>query len=327
MKRAVTVLFCSVGPRAELIECFRAAARDLKLRLRILATDAAPEMSAGCRVADRRFRVARTAKGGIISPLVKICRREKVSLLIPVVADDVAALSEAVGRFRSIGTDVIVSSPSVVRLERDKLASARTLAAAGIRVPETTSLAEFLADPDRLAWPVIAKPISGTASLGILRPRYAGTLREIADENYVVQELWQGREYTVNMYFDRRGRLRCVVPHERLLVRTGEVWHGRTERVAMLRKIALRIAKSLPGARGPIGFQAIINVGGDVAVIEINARIGGGYPLSHHAGANFAGWLLEEAAGLPSTANDRWRAGVTMLRYDGAVFFEDAEMA
>jgi carbamoyl-phosphate synthase large subunit len=55
-------------------------------------------------------------------------------------------------------------------------------------------------------------------------------------------------------------------------------------------------------------------------VFEINARLGGGYPLAHQAGATFTKWLLEEALGLPCTAVDTWRAGVEMLRYDTAVF-------
>jgi carbamoyl-phosphate synthase large subunit len=55
-------------------------------------------------------------------------------------------------------------------------------------------------------------------------------------------------------------------------------------------------------------------------VFEINARFGGGYPLAHQAGATFSQWLLEEVAGLPATANDRWQDGVLMLRYDSAVF-------
>jgi carbamoyl-phosphate synthase large subunit len=321
-QRDVTVLFCSVGPRAELIECFRAAARALALNLRVLGVDEEPETSAGCRVADARFRVSRADNGGIVPSLLKICRRERVSLVVPVVGEDLIPLSQATARFRAVGTRVVVSSPTVVRLECDKLAGARALAAASILIPDTMSLSEFLSDPDRLGWPVIAKPVAGSSSVGIVRPRRPEALASIEREDYVVQELWHGREYTVNMFFDRQGRMRCAVPHLRLAVRTGEVWKGRTERVAVLRRAALRLAKALPGARGPIGFQAIINDAGRAAVLEINARFGGGYPLTHHAGANFAGWLLEEAAGLPSTANDRWREGVTMLRYDAAVFFD-----
>ena len=36
--------------------------------------------------------------------------------------------------------------------------------------------------------------------------------------------------------------------------------------------------------------------------------------------ASFARWLLEEVSGLPSSAQNVWREGVTMLRYDAAIF-------
>jgi len=55
-------------------------------------------------------------------------------------------------------------------------------------------------------------------------------------------------------------------------------------------------------------------------VFEINARFGGGYPLADHAGASFARWLLEERLNLPSTAGNKWTAGVAMLRFDAELF-------
>jgi hypothetical protein len=35
--------------------------------------------------------------------------------------------------------------------------------------------------------------------------------------------------------------------------------------------------------------------------------------------------MLEEAANLPLTADNDWRSGVTMLRYDAAVVVEEEE--
>jgi carbamoyl-phosphate synthase large subunit len=136
----------------------------------------------------------------------------------------------------------------------------------------------------------------------------------------VVQERLVGDEYTVNIFFDRKGELRCAIPHLRIATRAGEVSKGRTARLAALEDMAKRLAEILPGARGPLCFQAIVNSEGVPSLFEINARFGGGFPLSHRAGAHFSRWLLEEAAGLPLSADDNWQSGVQMLRYDAAIF-------
>jgi carbamoyl-phosphate synthase large subunit len=156
-----------------------------------------------------------------------------------------------------------------------------------------------------------------------VRPRHPQELADLAGKSYIVQELWQGREYTVNVFFDRAGRLHCAVPHERVEVRAGEVSKGVTRRIATLAQAARQLPDILPGAAGPLCFQAIVAKSGAAAVFEINARFGGGYPLAHRAGARMSQWLLEEACGLPLSVSDEWREGVTMLRYDTAVFLDE----
>jgi len=253
---------------------------------------------------------------------LEICRKEQVKLLVPTIDTELPVLSAHRADFAAVGTRVVVSAPEVVGLARDKLATARMLAAAGIMTPRTLAWDEFIRDPSQLREPVIAKPTGGSSSIGLIKPARATDLRGLDGRGYLVQELWRGREYTVNIFFDASGQLRCAVPHERMEVRAGEVSKGRTERVPTLAAAARNLAAVLPGAYGPLCFQAIVTPAGECCVFEINARFGGGYPLAHHAGARFAQWLLEEVAGLPSTANDDWKAGVTMLRYDAAVFVD-----
>ena len=84
------------------------------------------------------------------------------------------------------------------------------------------------------------------------------------------------------------------------------------------------MAASVQGAYGALCFQAIVTPARKAAVFEINARFGGGYPLAHYAGAQFSKWLLEDVLDRTSTANNSWRERVMMLRYDAAVFTEDA---
>jgi carbamoyl-phosphate synthase large subunit len=210
-----------------------------------------------------------------------------------------------------------------VAVARDKALTARVLAAAGVPTPRTLSLAAYRENPETIPGPVIAKPVGGSSSVGLARGRGPADFAALPAEGYLVQALWEGAEYTVNVFVDRQGALRCAVPHRRLEVRAGEVSKGRTERVPALEEAAKKIVAALPGAQGPLCFQAIVRESGECAVFEINARFGGGYPLAHQAGAQFSKWLLEETVGLPCTAHNDWKEGVTMLRYDAAVFLHD----
>jgi carbamoyl-phosphate synthase large subunit len=108
-------------------------------------------------------------------------------------------------------------------------------------------------------------------------------------------------------------------------VRGGEVSKAVTIRSPVLERLAVDVCETLPGAYGALAIQAFLGGGaGDVAIIEINARFGGGYPLSREAGADFPRWMLEDLAGRPSTASaDSWQSGLVMLRYDAAVFVQD----
>jgi carbamoyl-phosphate synthase large subunit len=291
--------------------------------LQVFAAELRPDLSTACRAADAVISVPACDSPGYVDALLEICAREKVGLLVPTIDPELGPLSEAIDAFAKLGTRVVVSCPDAVRIARDKLETAKVLAKGGVPTPRTMLLRDYLAEPGSLPGQVIAKPISGSSSVGILRPRAHEELAGLSPDGYVVQELWSGEEYTVNIFVDQTGKLTTAVPHLRIAVRSGEVSQGRTVRQAALRAAAERLTAALPGLRGPACFQAIVRADGSACVFEVNARFGGGYPLAHEAGACFTRWLLEEAAGLTSTANDAWEEGVLMLRYDASFFVRE----
>jgi carbamoyl-phosphate synthase large subunit len=207
-------------------------------------------------------------------------------------------------------------------MARDKAATAEFLRRNDIPTPRTAPIAKLLLEPETWTWPVILKPVYGSASVGICVVQNLQEAKQAAARrnDYVAQEFIAGSEYTVNMFFDRAGQMRSAVPHQRCEIRAGEVSKGVTRRESKLVELAWRFGSILKGAVGSLCFQAILPDSGSPVVFEINARFGGGYPLAHQAGATFSKWLLEEAAGLPTSANDCWQEGLAMLRYDAAVF-------
>jgi carbamoyl-phosphate synthase large subunit len=318
----VTVLISSAGRRVELIRCFQADAKALGLKLRVLAVDVDPEMSSACQAADKSLQVSPCTSPRFATDLLHICEKEKVTLVVPTIDPELPILAEQQPQFKALGTRILVSSPAIVSMARDKTATAEFLKRNGIPSPRTAPLAELLSQRERWPWPLILKPVSGSGSVGICVVQNLHEANQAAARrnDYIAQEIVYGSEYTVNLFFDQFGNLRSAVPHQRCDVRAGEVSKGVTRRESRIVDVAWRLGSVLKGAVGSLCFQTITPESGEPVVFEINARFGGGYPLAHQAGATFTKWLLEEVAALPTSANDRWQEGLTMLRYDAALF-------
>ena len=318
----VSVLFSSAGRRVGLVNCFRRAAAHLGIGLEVLACDIDPDMSAACNVADRSFRVPPCRDAQYVPALRSICETHRVSLVVPTIDPELGPLAEASADFASLATRLHVSSANVVAIAGDKLRTAELLRERGVPVPRTATLETVRRRPEDWSFPLLLKPRGGSASIGLRLVQKPEEIPGATGEPFIAQEFLEGPEYTVNFFVDGKGSLRCAVPHRRIRVRAGEVEKGRTERQLDCMAIAHRIAEALPGARGAMCFQVILDPRLGPKVIEINARFGGGYPLADRAGGFFARWLLEEVTGLPSSMGDDWREGVTMLRYDEAVYLE-----
>ena len=322
MKRELAILISSAGRRNKLISCFREAAKRLGVQMRVLATDMNPGMSAACHDADAAFAVPHCLSGDFDAALKTLCLEHQVRLVIPTIDTELPYFSQHLEKYRELGVLINVSLPGVVRLARDKMAFHHFLSENRLSTPrtgETTLGGEQLAG---LPWPCIFKPRDGSRSIGIVRAQHAGEVPPSVLDNgkYIWQECWQGREYTINFFVDKEGRCPCVIPYERLEVRDGEISKGITRRHAVLEAEVRRMAEKLSGAYGAHCTQAIMREDGSFVLFELNARFGGGYPLADNAGAHFAQWLLEDALGLPSSANNDWAEKRVMLRYDDACF-------
>lgn len=315
------MLVTSAGRRVELIQCFREAADALGINLVVFACDQYPVLSAACHRADTAFAVPPVTDYAYVQAIAAAVREHRIGLIVPTIDPELLPLARTAVLFADEGALLALSGAALVAMCGDKLATANFLARHVLPSPLTMSLEEALANPAAWPGPLFIKPKFGSASRGVRAVDSLASLSGVEfPEPMLAQALLSGSEHTVNMFFDRAGRLCSAVAHERLRVRGGEVEKGITRRNPRLLHLARALAAVLPEPRGALCFQAMVAPDGQASIFEINARFGGGYPLAHRAGANFARWLIEEALARPTTAADDWQAGVMMLRYDSTVF-------
>ncbi len=292
---------------------------------KVFAVDSSPT-SAACRVCHDWQRVPHCTDPSYLHCLRELCTKWCIDVLIPLIDTELPILSSAKAYFQAVGTEIAVSGPATVALATDKLAFADFLNSHGLPTPMTVAaepeLIEAALRKSALNFPLVLKPRTGSGSVGVQRVDDVETLRFFLSRlpGALVQQLIHGSEFTVNVYVSRNKTCLAAVPHKRLETRGGEVSKCVTSRLPGLEELARQLVAVLPDPYGPLCFQLFLDEHGNLPIIELNSRFGGGYPVAHEAGANFIRCLLEERTGAPCDRRLDWRHGVAMLRWDDAVF-------
>ena len=310
-----------VGRRVALMECFRQAMRRLSLRGRIIATDVT-DTSPGYHTADQGILVPGTDSPEYVGALLSAVRRHRVGLLVPVPDQDLLALARHREEFEELGCTVMIGSEEIVSICQDKARTNALVRKAGLAAIQSCTLEEFRRDP---FYPCFIKPIHGSAGIGTAIIGTAGQLEAhigTFGDRMLIQEYVPGQEFTIDVYRSRDGRVRCVVPRQRLIVRSGEVEKGITINDKRLIDATLKLSSHLGDLWGVYCCQCRrMDSGGSPRFFEINPRFGGGAPLSMAAGADLPLYLLQEITGRRITARvGRFKDRLLMLRYDQAVF-------
>ncbi len=316
----MNVLCTSAGRRVALVRAFQEAVRPEGGK--VVAADLTGLASA-VHVADVAARVPRVTDPAYVDTVEALCREHAIGLVVPLIDPELPVLAQARERLAAVGATVVASGPETAAVSDSKRVATSFFERVGLGTAR-------LLDPDAVRrgeapFPVFLKPEDGSSSIG---SRSIPSRDELeywlprTRKPLLFEEL-RGPEYTVDVYVGLDGVPRCAVPRRRLEVRAGEVSKGVTEDVPAVIRDALRAAAALPDARGVLTFQCRLDETGRPRFFELNARFGGGAPLSIAAGADFPRWLVEERLGRrPTIGAPAFRPGVVMLRFDDAVFLE-----
>lgn len=314
----MNILITSAGQRVSLVRAFKGELKKMYPGQKVFATDLCPGLSAACQVADGYFQVPRVTDPGYIEALLTLCRSNDIKMIVPTIDTELMVLALHKELFSEEGIHVIISSPSFIEACRDKRKINIFFQQRGMAVPATI-------DKHNPRFPLFIKPHNGSLSADTYIIHTEADLREhhLTNDSFLFME-YLGKqdhdEYTVDMYFNKTGHVKCIVPRKRILVRAGEINKGITSKNGILSYLKEKLAY-IEGATGCLTAQFFLHKTTDqVIAIEINARFGGGYPLSYQAGANYPLWLIEEYFNdREITYTEDWEDQLLMLRYDDEV--------
>lgn len=284
------ILFTGTGRRVELIQAFRNAALVLNKAIKIYGadmTDSAPALA----YCDFTRLVCGMREDGYIPQLLDICRKDNIDLVIPTIDTDLQVLADSKAQFEKLGTKVLVSSPEMIHICRDKNRTSRFFVDCGLKAPLPCN------DYKKYdgGFPAFIKPKDGSSSINAYRVEnpeelsfYSGLI-----DGYVIQPFVSGKEYTIDIFCDFVGKPVSIVPRERLAVRSGEVLKTRICLDESIIQEAMMLTDKFKPC-GPMTVQLIRDSRtGEDYYIEINPRYGGGAPLSMKAGARSAEVVLK----------------------------------
>ncbi len=311
------ILFTSAGRRVELLRSFRRAYKELGLAGKIFVTDIDP-LAPALQVADAFYIVPRLDAPEYIPILRDICVREEIRVVFPLIDPAIPILADHRKVLEETGARLAVIPSESVDIVGDKWMTFQFFQRIGLPTP----MSWLPEDPAVLAqpFPLFIKPRRGSASHHAFKVQNRKELDFFSEyvTDAIIQEFLPGPEITTDLVCDLDGKALAVVSRQRIEVRSGEVAKGVTVHDAYIESACRTIAESLP-AIGPITVQCILKEA-DPCFTEINARIGGGFPLGIMAGADSPKLLLAAIAGLPidMTHSGRYVSGLYFTRYDAA---------
>jgi len=264
---------------------------------RIIEFDANP-LAFGGFFCDVFHKTIPNQEVGYVESLIDICCREHIKVIIPGLDDDLVLLSRAKKLFNDHNITVLVSPESVIELCRDKkrLSQEQFSLFPEIVASYSCEEAEEEIEKGRLCFPLIAKPRTGSGSVGVRLVKNLDEFRKISpdyiiqpfilldasdpDSSFLIEGMGKGdvmqvAEISIQYLISRRGkvmgkmatrnRLKAGVPVEIIPVDIPLIWHSTQRIVEHLMRL---------GAWGPVNFQGRLLSNG-IRIFEINPRFTG----------------------------------------------------
>lgn len=330
----MNILFTCAGRRNYLINYFKEA---LKGEGKVFATDM--QLTAPALVdADVAIQVPAIYSQEYIPSLLRIVKENDINCVISLNDLELPILSEAKAQIEALGAKVIVADEHAIKIAFDKWETVKFLEAYGLKSPKTYidfEEAKKAIESGGLKFPLVIKPRWGSASIGIDFPEtmeelelayklqnirlkrtiLAEASKEDINHAILIQEKIPGKEYGMDVLNDFEGNYVGTFVREKLQMRSGET----DKAISVIHERFEQVGKVIGDNLKHIGNLDcdVFEHNGELYVLELNPRFGGGYPFSHEAGNNTAAIYIEWLKGNKDIAqHSNYKEGIMFSKCD-----------
>lgn len=307
------VLFTSAGRRGYLLDWFRNSGHFGQL----VAVNSEPCVAFAH--SDAWGIVPQASSQEFEASILEIIERYAIDLVFALSDADSFVLSRFKGELQARGVYFVGPDHDSVRLMLDKLNWSKTLRESGFPTLRTLDSPDEVAtfvESGAMSFPIIMKPRVGTSSrlntivsdTEQLFAKHEQVMREespsfleaslgIAEsQRLIFQELTLGTEFGVDLLSDLSGNFEGSFVRRKLQMRDGETYRAKTIRDFSAGFDFEKLARGI-GAMGLIDVDLMMRSDGSSVILDLNPRIGGGYPFSHVAGADLPTFVSQWARG------------------------------
>lgn len=282
-KNKVKVLITSAGSQNG-VNVIKALQGQKEIKLSLIAADADP-LAAGLFLVDKHYVIPRADSPNFINTILKICKKEKIKIIIPTFSFELPFLAKNKNIFEKADIKIPISSYQTYLITEDKIKTNEYFRKWRIPFPKVYTKKDI--EERKVKFPVIIKPVKASGSKGVFKINNWKELKffmSYIKEN-IVQEYVQGDEYTIDGVCDLRGKMIAALPRIRLETKGGLAVKSITKKDNLMVDFTKKIVEGFKIV-GPFNVQCF-KYKNNLKFTEVNSRFpSGGLPLTVAAGLN-----------------------------------------
>ena len=290
---------------------------------RLITTDII-ENTPGKHISDKFYLLPNEKSDEYISSLKKICIDEKIDVIIPIHDQELMKIAENAQEFKDLGCTLVLSSKETIEKCNDKYKTYEFFLRNKVKTPLTYRAEEVINGIQKIDFPAFLKPAKGVSAIGTYVVESMDELRILSKKikEPLVQTLYNGREYSVDVLCDFNSKLIGAVPRSRDARNQGACIKGVTEKDDFIIKECRRIAEDLK-IIGPANIQCF-KQNGEIIFFDVNPRFSATHAHTIMAGMNTPHLILKIISGQKvDSQTGNFKDKLQMYRYWSEIYVDE----